>query len=316
MPLAARLPAAQALLAHADKAAALRIRLILASLFTAQIPVEDVSKLDAAYAASELARSLGDIPRLHRALMTVVLHGTVAGDEEMVASALTEADALEEPSWPARLKWFSAVHRSFRHALRGDSAAAMSSLRAELAYAEQAGSTLQVLSAHGGLADASLMCGDVAEAIRLGVVAVDEARSLGSDAHLANALSNLCAAFTIVGDANAAAKVAAEAIELACRHGRIGFLLDHLSFLAAQQGRFGDSLLLIGFTDALWASAQYAREGNEAANVQRAMALNEQALGAPEAARLRKHGARLDMAEAKRLAQACIDASRALQRLS
>lgn len=313
--LAPRLPAAYALLPHADDTSALRIRLVLASPFVAALAVEGVSKLDTVRPAVEVARGLCDIPRLYRALMNVVVHGTVAGDEGIVAPALAEAEALEEPSWPPRLRWLGALHRSLRHALRGDSAALMSSLRSELAFAEQAGSAVQALNARINVADASLMCREVDQAIRFGVEAAEEARSRGLDGYLACALPNLCAALIVAGELRKAAEIAAEAIELVWRHhDRLGYLLDHLSFLAALQGRFEDSLLLIGFTDAWWAAVQYAREGNEAAAVQRAMAANEKALGVTEAAHLRKLGARLDMAEARRLAQACIGSCEALQR--
>lgn len=146
------------------------------------------------------------------------------------------------------------------------------------------------------------------EAIRLGVEFVAELRLLGRDAHLANALTNLCAAFVVGGELEKAAEVATEAIELVWRHERVGYLLDHLSLLAAKDRRFGDSLLLMGSADTWYADAQYAREGNEAAPVRSAMALNEQGLGAPESARLRRLGSRQNLAAAKELALLCIGA--------
>jgi predicted ATPase/DNA-binding winged helix-turn-helix (wHTH) protein len=305
--LAARLPAARALLGRADGAAAMRIRLILASLFVAQVPVEGVSKLDAIRPAVDLARLLGDRRRLYRALLTTALHSTIAGEEGIAVAAIAEADALEDQTWPPRLKWFGAVHRTFCTAICGNGRAARSSARSELRYAEQGGSPVQALAARGSLADLALMCGDAREAIWLGMLVADEIRAAGSSPNLANVLSNLCAAFIAAGDLDAAAKVVPEAIELAWRYDRVGFLLDHLSLLAGRRGRFQDSLQLIGFADACWQRAQYVREGNEAADVQRAMALNEEALGAAEAARLRRLGAELDSDAARRLAESCVD---------
>jgi hypothetical protein len=103
-------------------------------------------------------------------------------------------------------------------------------------------------------------------------------------------------------------------VELAWRHDRVGFLLDHLSLLASRLGRVHDSLKLIGFADACWERAQYAREGNEAADVKHAMALNEEALGPDEAARLRRLGAELDSDAARRLAESCISERRSVER--
>jgi predicted ATPase/DNA-binding winged helix-turn-helix (wHTH) protein/class 3 adenylate cyclase len=308
--LRTRLPAANALLAHADESSELRIRLVLGSLFIAQMPVEGVSKREVVRQAAALARRLGDASRLYRALMSIVLHGTIAAEEDIALPALAEADALEEPSWPARLKWFGAVHRTFHHVLRGDSAAAMVSVRAELALAEQAGSSVQAFAARAGAADISLMCGDAGEAIRLGTDVVAELRVLGRDAHLATALSNLCAAFVAAGEPDKAAEVAAEAIELVWRHERAGYMLDHLSLLAAKEGCFENSLLMIGFSDTWYAGAQYAREGNEAAAVRSAMALNAQAMGAIESARIRKLGAQQSLAAAKQLALSCVGVQR------
>ena len=312
LPTGGRLSAACALLPHADAAAAVRIRLVLASLFVSREPMEGTSRLALAERAVEQARSLDDRSRLYRALMTSVLHGTIAGDERIATHALAEAQALEQPSWPARLRWFGAYHRVVRHALRGESAAALSSLQTVLTCAETAGSAIHAMGARAGMADLALMCGDAEQAIRLGVCVVDEAQELGQDPHLTTALTNLCAAFVVDGNLQAAAEFADEALELAWRYHRIGDLVDHVSFLAARQGRFEDSLMLVGFADAWWSAAQYAREGNEAAASRCAMALGEEALGAGEAARLRQLGAQLNDITAKRLTQACVSAARAL----
>jgi predicted ATPase/DNA-binding winged helix-turn-helix (wHTH) protein len=314
LPLSARLPAAHTLLAHADAAAALRIRLVLASLFVSRVPLEGMSRLEMAQQAVQLARSLGDTSALYRALMTSVLQATVAGEEAIATQALAEAQALEAPSWPARLKWFGAFHLVVRQALRGESRAAMASQQTVLACAEAAGSAIHAMGARAGVADLSLMCGDAEQAIRLGVKVVEEARALGQDPHLTTALINLCAAHVVTGNLTAAGHVAHEAVGLAWRFRRIGDLVDHVSFLAAKQGRVEDSLLLGGFADAWWAQAQYAREGNEAAASRGVLALGEEALGAAEAARLRKLGAQLDDAQARHLVQECIAAARALQR--
>jgi predicted ATPase/DNA-binding winged helix-turn-helix (wHTH) protein len=312
--LGVRLAPAHALLSHADAAAELRIRLVIGALFVAQIPTEGISKLEAVRPAADLARRLQDPARLYRALMSIVVHGTVAGDGKLAAPALAEAEALEDDLWPARLKWFGAIHRSIHCALRGDSAGAMESLRRELTYATQAGSLLQASSARASTADISLMCGDFEAAIRLGGAVVEEARSQGRDHLLAAALANLCAALVVGDDLRRAAEVAAEAIDPVWRYNRIGYLLDHLSLLAAKQGHFEDSLRLIGFTDAWWSKAQYAREGNEAAAVRGAMVLNERALGAREAARIRKLGASHSLEAARQLALSCVGARGEVER--
>ena len=312
--LGARLAAAQSLLPYAGDASALRIRLVLGSLFLAQVPLERMSKLDAVKPTVEMARSRGDVPRLYRSLLSVAFHATVAGDHAAAAPALTQALALEleleHLAWPARLKWFGAVHRTFCHSLRGDAAATMASLRLELAHAEQAGSDAHALAARCAAPDVALMCGDVEQAVRLGIDLVAELRRLGRDAHLANASSNLCAAHLASGDLSKAAEAAAAGIELVWRHDRAGYLLDHLSLLAAKQQRFEDSMLLIGCADAWYAQAQYAREANEAASVRSAVESSEQALGRPYAGQLRQRGTQHDLAMGKQLALSCIDASK------
>ena len=151
------------------------------------------------------------------------------------------------------------------------------------------------------------MCGNAEEAVRLGYEVVAEARSQGRPGGLAVAMANLCSALIVVGDLAAACRLAPEAIELAWHNDRLGYIVDHLSSLAAQTGRFEDALQLIGFTDAWWARVQYRREGNEAAAVARASALSEAALGPVEAARCRELGTRLAAEEVKRLALACVE---------
>jgi hypothetical protein len=316
LAFAGRLPAARRLLAHAAPSAASCIHLALASLFVAQLVVDDVSKLAAAQRAVELARSTGDTRSLYRGLMAVVVHGTIAGHENVVDDALSDAESLEQPSWPARLKWFGAIHRTFRHVLRGDAAAAMAAVLTELEHAEQAGSAMQSTTARANAADIALMCGNVEEAIRLGREVVDETRALGLDNLLGTALTNLCAALIAARDLTSAREVADQAIHVVYRHERWAYLLDHLSFLAAQQGHYENSAMLIGFTDAWWSSVQYAREGNEAVAVARAMALNEQAIGIPAAALLRKQGASLDRSTARELAFVCLGFDEESRRLA
>lgn len=308
--IAPRVAAAQRLIGCglADADAGLRIRLVIAATFLMQKTLEGVSKFQAAEEAAVLARRLGDRRRLYRALFAIVVHATVAGDEAAMAAALEEANAMEDPTWPPRLLWSGALNLTFHFAMRSDTEGVMRSTRAELAYARRAGSPYQMASARINLAEATSMSGDKQEAVRLGYEVIAEAKALGRPENLAMGIANLCGALIASGNLRAAGELAPEAIALAWRHGRIGYLLDHLSSFAAQSGRFEVAQQLIGFTDAWWTRMQYRREGNEAAAVAHAMALSESALGTVEASKCRDLGARLDEAAVEQVARACVEA--------
>ncbi|WP_127996308.1 winged helix-turn-helix domain-containing protein [Piscinibacter defluvii] len=297
-----RLKLAHPLASSVTPGAAIRIDLAVSSLFAVFAPLGGVAKLNAARHAVECARTLSDARLLYRALLAKALHATVSGSNREAAAALTEANVVEDPAWPARLLWFGAIHRTFVAALRDDAPERLRWSSAELNYALRSGSPTQALNARLNVADATLMCGDAREAVRLGSECVADARAQGRTASLATGVTNLLGALVAAGELERAVVLSFEAIELGWAYQRIGAVLDHLGLLAAQRQHFEDSCRLVGSSDAWWTKLQYRREGNEAVAVARAMAINSEALGMEAAACLRATAGSIDDAEAKRLA--------------
>jgi len=313
--LPARLETAWRLRDRATPQALARIAWCRSSIFMALAETGDgTSKRDLARAAAETWRRERNERRLFLCLMALVVHATIAGDHAEAERANLEASALETAAWPARLRYVGARSRSAWYALRCKADCVLASTRAELAFAEAAGSPVQAETAKLNLADATLMGGNAAEAVRLGREVVARVHEAGwSERMVVVPQVNLMAALVVAGDLVEAREVAVATLAGAWRYQRGGFLADHLSLLAARSGRHAESMRLIGWADAWWVTHQYAREGNETAAVDQATLMNVEAIGASEAARLRAEGAQLPETEARRLAESLIMPSVTLQ---
>lgn len=266
-----------------------------------------VEKLNASREAAAGWRDVGNPRRLFEALTTLAANCAAAGEFGLAELALQEADLLERPDWPARLRWAGEFHRSHVAAHRGDADAYLRHLEGELTFAERAGSPCQTANARLGLADASLMAGRVDQAICLARASVDELKRLNLPGMLSTALINLTAALVRQGQFDAACGVAPEAIVIAWQQDDSGALCCHLASLAAARQCDQAALQLLGFARSRYAEQQFSIEPNEAWSCARAAEWAEARVGAARAAHQLGVGAALDAAAARAVAEDMLD---------
>ena len=306
-PIRAYLHAALGLLPSAGPMASARLNLRFASYILAG--VADRPKLAAARCAVEAFRALGDRCRHYQACMSVAVNCAMAGDFDGAEQALSDALALEDPGWPPRLLWLGASHRTKVHTFRGDALAYRTAVRAELHFAEQAGSPCQAANARLNLADAALMAGDWDDAIALGRAAVDEVRSLDLPQMLAVAQLNLCAALLRKGDMQSARSIALEALPGIWQNKMSGYFFCHLALLAASALRPECAAKMLGYVEAWFTAYQYTREPSETRSTQLAFEAIEATLGSAEIARSKRYGELMDEAQAYALAEGLLTGS-------
>ncbi|MEO8739069.1 MAG: winged helix-turn-helix domain-containing protein [Casimicrobiaceae bacterium] len=246
-------------------------------------------------------RSLDDPRQLCLALG--FLSGACARAREFDAAdkALAEAKALEDPDWPPRLRYFVAYSGGFVSIFRANADAYRASGKVTLALAEEAGAERAAGMARLALADATLMAGDVDEAVRLGREAVAVLRSLAQPSNLGIAMGNLASALMMKGDVASARATAAEALPLLWRNEMGSLLFELLALLAVDAGDFAVAAQMLGFAQSRYAATEDVSQANEARMAQMATAAIDAALGKDIHAQLRDAGALLTAEQARAL---------------
>jgi len=306
-PLGPYLAAAAQLVGSAGQLASARLHLRMAAYF---VPFAlGISKLEAARHAVSDSRNLEDQRRLFEALLSLAVGHATAGDFDSAEQALADAAAIEDPRWPPRLHWLGANHRSRIELLRGDGYAYRECARAELPFAESAGSPCQAASVRVNLADAALMAGDWDEAILLGRSASEELRRLNLPQLLAVSLVNLCAALMHKGEMDLAREAALDALPSIWQHKMSGYLFCHLALLAASLLRHDVSARMLGYADAYFAASLLPREPSEARSTRMASKLLETTLTAAQLDALKRAGAGLTEEQAYSLAEGLLEQS-------
>lgn len=266
------------------------------------IALEVVSRLEAARQAVASLRGLRDPMRLHFALCYCAAECARAHDFDGADAAISEAQAIEDPTWSVRQRMSRASALAGVCIHRGDAVGYREASRMELDLAERAGAERAAAWARLKLADAALMADDLNDSIELGREAVIQLRRLDQPANLGLALSNLCAALLLNEQRSDAAAAAAEALPLMWHNGWGYLLLDSLALLAVQEGRSLDAALLLGFVDAWYGAHADERQPNEARLAERARTAAETVLGATRLIQTLNAGARLTDAQAESLA--------------
>lgn len=296
-----RMRMAQQLLAFAQGAC--RARLLQCAAPKSPIVLSERPRVQAAADAVAAWRELGDRTRLHEALLTLAYEWAVALRGTEADAALAEAMSLEDPSWGARRREMVANCASSLAHWRGDVHACLAHTRLALSLAQAAGDELGTLKHRLNLANVALLAGDAAESLAQGRAVVDDLERVEAPALLAMALGNLCAAQLRLGHTDAAHVSAVRSLPLSWLHGQAGFLLDHVTLLAARRGDHEAAARLLGYVDTWYAAEHHEREANEAASVHEAAELARAALGPASFEREREVGAHMSEDEARATAQ-------------
>ena len=302
----ARKQAAWSLLPHADALA--QARLWTSLTWHGAIAIAAAPRMAAALQAVAAWRRVDDRPALYLALWRLAVECSVANDAAAARQASHEAQALEDPAWPARLRWEGANAVNDVAVALGERDHYRERFEATLVLAEQAGALRCAARTRLNLADHALMAGDVDDAIAVGRVVIEELRRLDQPAALGWALSNLCAAYLTQGDDQAARGLAAQAMPLMWAHGWGVDLVNHIALIAARLGKHAAAAMLLGYADASYAAKRDTPLANEARLAEQAWRGVLDALGGTEAGRLRVRGAGLSSQQAELLARSLLSA--------
>lgn len=292
------------LLPTADGEASARLWTCLA--YHAAISIEGVPPLTAARNALAAWRAMGNPLEEYLSLCRLANVCIGSGDAIGARSAIDDALALENPSWPARVRWIGSVAENNVETGFGEHDHYHERFEATLFLAQQAGSRRGVARARLNLADHALMAGDVQGALDMGQAAINDLRGLEQPAALGWALANFCAAHIAARNLEDAIHAAAEAFPLMWAHGWGVDVLNHVAMIAALQGQHRAAAQLLGFVKTAYAASLDAALPNEAALAGSASSLTASALGEAELQRLEAEGARMDSKAAERLAKSLV----------
>jgi predicted ATPase/DNA-binding winged helix-turn-helix (wHTH) protein len=230
----------------------------------AQEPALAERVIDIGLKAARAAVAAGaDAGLLYRCLGAWAENRARAGDAPAADAALSEAQALERPDWPLRLRMCLTddQRRVAKYLGRMQQSLALS--RQYLQMRQDAGAgTVPALS---GLADTELAAGQAEAAVRTGQALVAQLEGTREEQELAHARLNLCAAYLSLDQLQPARRTAVLGWKMAERFGMQAWWADYLALLAALEGRSQAAALLLGFADATYERTQDHRESNEAA---------------------------------------------------
>lgn len=241
-----------------------------------------------------------DAGLLYRCLGARAVIYAKAGDALAADAALNEAQTLERPDWPLRLRICHTddLRRVAKYLGRMEQSLTLS--RQYLQMRQDAGAgTVPALS---GLADTELAAGEADAAVRTGLALVAQLEGTREEQELAHARLNLCAAHLSLDQLQPARRTAVLGWKMAERFGMQAWWADYLALLAALDGRPQAAALLLGFADAAYQRTQDHREPNEAAAAARVRQLLVSTLRGGDTTTLLSAGALLPEAAVAALA--------------
>lgn len=214
-------------------------------------------------AAREAVAAGADTNLLYRCLGARAVIHAKAGDAGAADAALSEAQALERPGWPLRLRiCFTDDQRRVAKYL-GRMSQSLTLSRQYLQMRQEAGAG--IVPALSGLADTELAAGQAEAAMHTGLALVAQLEGTREENEIAHARLNLCAAYLSLDQLQPARQTAVLGWKMAERFGMQAWWADYLALLAALEGRPQAAALLLGFADATYVRTQDHREPNEAA---------------------------------------------------
>ena len=242
---------------------------------------------------------------LYHALCRAASSAAQASDLPAAHALLTGAEQVEDPAWPAQRLVWRAEAAQWAARMSSDPAEALRRGRRLLVLDRERGS--HAATATGNLIDAELAAGNSGAAARLGAELVASLRGTRHEYSLAFVRINLLAALLAQDDAGAARPVARAAWSKAAAFDLQHAAAAYLALLCALEGRPRAAARLAGWSDALYAAREEAREHNETQATRRAQSLARQALGEAACATLQAEGARLRPADVAAIAFAVRD---------
>ena len=235
-----------------------------------------------------------DAAMLYRALVALIRCDCQSQNGGELRALLKELRALENPNWPARLRYHGAVAQYICEYESGDFDAAQASMQRTLALAEQAGDSEGVNVALTDLANSAMAAGRVDDAIRLGVALESRLIASRHQILLAAARLNLAGAWLARNNLAQAREVAQKGWPTAAQFELQPPWGDTLALLAALENRPRCAARLQGYGDAAHSARSATKDINDARAAERVDRLVREHMCDAEFERLKAEGAALD----------------------
>ena len=204
---------------------------------------------------------------------------------------MAQAQALEQPTWPAVLRLSRQFAEVWLADRQGDIAAMYAATQRAAALADEAGHPGWT---HGlNLVNGALAAGHTEEAVAHGLAVVAQLENTRHVSLLVETRIQLVGAL-LAGDRLAEARQhSLAAWQLVGHCSRLDFWADYQALLAALEGRFDDAALLHGYAQRMCERDAYVRAHNEAVAVERTLHLLTRQLGPEVTAQLVTQGGQL-----------------------
>ncbi len=224
------------------------------------------------------------------------------GRSDEAQAMLAQAQALEDPSWPPRVRSILRNSAAFVAEARGDIDTATRAMREAIALDLAAGWESRVAAKLSNLAAILLGAGRIAESISVG----EELLALQASGQPIPGLAymNLAGALILDGRLAQARETSRIGLPLMQRKGQAYIYIDHLALLAAKEGRTNDAARLLGWTDQMYAAHRTRRDTEEAQARALALQLVDAATSPEARAQATRDGAQLSEDAAVALALA------------
>jgi predicted ATPase/DNA-binding winged helix-turn-helix (wHTH) protein len=286
-----RKKAALGLLPQADAASRAKLWNCLAHLRLNDI--DDVTRLEIAQSRVASWRELENTRELYKALAQAALEYATYGRRSEALAALAEAQALENPDWPARQRATLDYYVMGTYVNLGDYAKAQLAAERYIAACSAAGDRRFEAEARSLLADIELLQGRLDLSIATSRAACADLRSLAHKVHLGLALKTLCTALLLKGEIEEGRTAAREALQLLVRNGLGTRLVAQAAFLAVRAGDYRRSAQLLSYS-----TLSHHRDRSL---VDAARSMIEQGLSAEDRLEAEKSGKTLSRDQAERL---------------
>lgn len=216
---------------------------------------ESTRQCDRARYAAELAAHMhadtGDLQARYYALMLLASNWRI--DNDAARAAFDSAQALEDPSWPARLLGFGALTEGGLLLTRGEFAGARAAyqraVRASLTVSER-----QALAATAEIVELDVACGDPVAALQLARPLVERLRHSSRSGVRFGLLVATLEALLQAGELQEARAIGCEILEVGTRlePARLYTALDAMTQLACAEKRYADAARIAACADAAY----------------------------------------------------------------
>ena len=291
LPVRRRKKAAFGLLPRADAVSRAKLWNCLSNLRL--IGIDEITRLEIAESRVASWRALENTPELHEALAFAALEYATDGRRSDALAALSEAEALEHPDWPARQRSVLGYFSIGTYINLGEYAKAQAAAERYLAVSMAGGDRRLEAEVRCHLAEIELLQGRLDESIATCRAVCADLRAMAHEPNLGLALRILCTALLLKGEIEAARVAVQEALPLLLRNGLEIRLLAQAAFFAARAGSFRASAQLLSYST--------LRHHRDRSLVDAARSMIERGLPAEERLEAERSGKALSRDQAERL---------------